>query len=313
MSIYFAPALISLLFKLFVLAYVLRGGKVSVIFLSLIVVFAIHNAIEFVGHFYLQNDESIETLFRLYYVATIYVVLYILLHSLTISKLDNNILVYSFVAISTGLASLVLFTDQVIAGLYSIGYTVSATKGGHFWTFATYILITLSGSLYASIHGYRRAESQMDSVRSLHSLMALAPLILVCALAMAFKILNIGVNATGLIPIATAIFLMIILKTESKHKLSDLRRLMPLSPERATTNNLMDLLDNYIKNSGQHNVYKELQEGIEKEIILYSIDKCEGNISNTTKMMGLKNRSTLYSMLNRLEIDVRGRKADIND
>ena len=69
----------------------------------------------------------------------------------------------------------------------------------------------------------------------------------------------------------------------------------------------MDLLDTYIQNSSlsnQSNVYKDLQAGIEKEIILYSLKTCEGNITNTAKMMGLKNRSTLYSMMNRLEMNL---------
>ena len=124
-------------------------------------------------------------------------------------------------------------------------------------------------------------------------------MILVGALAMVFKIAEIEVNATGLVPIATAVFLGIILKTESKHKLSDLRRVMPLSAERQTTHNLMDLLDSYIQNGNQSNVYKELQAGIEKEIIMYSLNKCDNNITKTAKLMGLKNRSTLYSMMNR--------------
>ena len=51
-------------------------------------------------------------------------------------------------------------------------------------------------------------------------------------------------------------------------------------------------------------VYKELQAGIEKEIINYSLEKCNNNVSATSKMMGLKNRSTLCSMMNRLGIDL---------
>jgi DNA-binding NtrC family response regulator len=79
---------------------------------------------------------------------------------------------------------------------------------------------------------------------------------------------------------------------------------MPLSPERLTSNNFMDLLDSYIQSGERGNAYKELQAGIEKEIIMYSIKKCDGNISKTTRMMGLKNRSTLYSMMTRLDMNL---------
>ena len=181
---------------------------------------------------------------------------------------------------------------------------MTAVKGSYYWLFVVFLVSTQLGSCAVIFYGYRAAKSKIDSVRCLHSLYALTPVMLAFIIGVAFKVADVGINATGLVPISTALFLWIVLKTESKHKLSDLRRVMPLSPERKVTNNLMDLLDSYIQNSGKGNVYKELQEGIEKEIIKYSLQHCEGNISNTTKMMGLKNRSTLYSMMNRLEMDL---------
>jgi DNA-binding protein Fis len=304
MSIYFVPALVALIFKLFILAYVLRGGRVSIVFLSLIIIFALHNAIEIFGYFNVQRGDLANVYFLLYYVATVYVILYMLLHGLSVSKLENKIALTAFVALSTCLSGLILFTDLIIGGQYSIGYSVTAIKGPYYWAFAAYILITLSSGFFATLLGYKNATSQIDSIRCLHSMLALAPMTLVCAIAMIFKMTDVGVNATGLIPIATTLFLIIVLKTESKHKLSDLRRVMPLSPERETSNNFMDLLDSYIQSGDRCNVYKELQAGIEKEIIMYSIKKCDGNISKTTRMMGLKNRSTLYSMMTRLDMNL---------
>jgi DNA-binding protein Fis len=304
MSIYFVPALVAALFKLFVLGYAVRSARVSIVFLSLIVVFFAHNAIEILAYFYVENVNALSTLFRLYYVATAFVVLYILLHGLSVSKLENKITTGILIGLATGLSALMLFTDIVIGGQYSIGYSMTAVKGSYYWLFVVYLVSTLLGSCAVISYGYRAAKSQIDSVRCLHSLYALAPVMLAFIIGVAFKVADVGINATGLVPISTALFLWIVLKTESKHKLSDLRRVMPLSPERKVTNNLMDLLDSYIQNSGKENVYKELQEGIEKEIIKYSVQRCEGNISNTTKMMGLKNRSTLYSMMNRLEMDL---------
>lgn len=305
MSIYFAPALIALFFKLFILAYALKGGRVSIIFLSLIVVFAVHNAIEILGYFNVQSEIAVNVFFRLYYVATSYVILYILLHGLSVSKLESTVTTCVLVTIATAVSGALLFTDLMIAGQYSIGYTMTAVKGPLFGLFALYLLFALFANVIVILYGYRTAGSKIDSVRCKHSLMALAPVILVLIVAIIFKIADIGINATGLVPIATALFLGILIKTESKHKLSDLRRLLPLSEERQATNKFMDLLDAYIQNSGNSNVYKDLQAGVEKEIILYSLNKCENNITKTAKMMGLKNRSTLYSMMNRLEMNQR--------
>lgn len=305
MSIYFAPALIALVFKLLILAYALRGGKVSILFLSLIIVFAAHNAIEVLGYFNVQSEVAVNIFFRLYYVATAYVVLYILLHGLSVSRLESTITTSILVTVCTSLSGLILFTDSIIAGQYSIGYTMTAIKGTLFWVFAAYLLTGLLSNFAIIFYGHRTAKSQLDAVRCTQSLYALAPIMLVFIAALVFKIADIGINATGLVPIATAVFLGIILNTESKHKLSDLRRLMPLSAERQTTDKFMDLLDSYIQSSDRANVYKELQAGIEKEIIMYSIKKCDGNISKTTRMMGLKNRSTLYSMMTRLDMNLK--------
>lgn len=318
MSIYFMPALVGLLFKLFVLAHVLRGGKASTLFLSLIIVFAVHNAIEILGYFNFASisnasDTTVGVFFRLYYVATVFLILYVFLHGLCVTKLENPIFTGTLIALSAGLSALVLFTDLIVAGQYLIGYSMTAVKGPIYWLFASYLLIFLFSNFAVIFYGYKTAKSEIDTVRVQHSFYALTPIMLVFIVAVIFKITDIGINATGLVPIATALFLGIILRTEDKHKLSDLRRFMPLSPERQTTTEFMRLLDQYIKNSHNENVYKDLQIGIEKEIIKYSLAKCDGNITNTAKMMGLKNRSTLYSMMNRLELDLKELKYRTSD
>ena len=304
------PALVGLLFKLFVLAHVVRGGKASTLFLSLIIVFAIHNAIEIVGYFNFTNinhanDATIGLFFRLYYVATVFVILYVFLHGLSVTKLENPVLTGILIALSTGVSALVLFTELVVAGQYLIGYSMTAIKGPAYWLFTAYLLIFLISNFGVILYGYKTNKSDIDAIRVKYSFYSLTPIMLVFIAAVLFKITGLEINATGLVPIATAIFLGIVLKTEDKHKLSDLRRFMPRSQERKTTTEFMHLLDQYIKNTNKENVYKDLQIGIEKEIIKYSLAKCDGNITNTAKMMGLKNRSTLYSMINRLELDLK--------
>ncbi len=304
MSVYLVPALASLLFKLFVLVTTARRGKVSTLFLSLICVFAIHNAVELIGYVQFMNNQSVDVMFRLYYVATIYLLMYVLLHGLAISRLDSTYTTAALIVVATGLSSSVLFTDAIIVGQYAIGYSVTALKGSHYWLFVLYVLITLSSNIAALLYRYKSADSQLESIRCLYSLFALAPIMLATLLATAFIIAtNLNVNAAGTLPVATALFLAILLKGESKHKLSDIRRFLPFSPERKITGDIMELVDAYVKADNQANAYKDLHSGIEREIIFYTLNKCNNNITKATAMMGLKNRSTLYSMMNRLDID----------
>ena len=234
--------------------------------------------------------------------------MYMLLHGLTVSRLDRFYATVLSLFIASVLALLVLFTDSIVAGNYSIGYAITATTGSHYWLFGLYLFIAFSINVAALLYRYTSAATELESVRCLYSLLALAPVMLVIAIALGLKLLGFQINAAGLGPIATALFLIIVLKGESKHKLTDIRRFLPFSPERKVSSNLMESVDRYIHSDNKANAYKTLQAEIEREIIFYTIDKCDNNISKTTEMMGLKNRSTLYSMMNRLGIDVKSLK-----
>lgn len=312
MSMYFVPALASLLFKLFVLLTALRGGKVSTLFISLIVAFACHNAIELGGYIQFLSGQSVEVFFRPYYVATIYMLMYMLLHGLAISRLENIYTTTGLVLIASTLSALVLFTDIIVAGQSSIGYSVTAIKGQYYWLFALYLLISLFASLAVLLYRYGSAASQLESTRCLYSVFALSPVMFVFLLGIVLKITDAGINIAGILPVATAIFLAIVLKGESKHQLSDVRRFLPFSPERAISNNVMTLVDEYVHSDNQTDAYKKLHIAIEKEIILYTLNKCNNNVTQTTEMMGLKNRSTLYSMMTRLGIDLQYIKNEQN-
>jgi len=303
MSMYFVPALVALLFKLFVLVTATNKGKVSTVFLSLIFVFACHNAIELMGYIQFLNGQSVEVFFRPYYVATIFLLLYVLLHGLAISRLGNIYTTTGLVLTASTLSALVLFTDIIVAGHYSIGYSVTAIKGPFYWLFALYLLVILFSNIAALLYRYKSAASQLESIRCLYSLFALSPIMLLSMVAILFKLSEMDINAAGLFPVATALFLAIVLKSESKHKLSDIRRFLPFSPEREISKKLTGLFDGYIHAGNQADAYKNLQAGIEREVIFYNLKKCNNNITQTAEIMGLKNRSTLYSMMNRLGIN----------
>ncbi len=311
MSVYFLPALASLLFKLFVLLTTFKGGRVSIVFLSLIFVFACHNLIELVGYLQFLNGEPIDTIFRLYYVATVYLVLYVLLHGLSLSGLYNLYTSSASVVVASALSAALLFSDAIVAGQYPIDYSVTAVKGPYYWLFASYLITALSINIAVLLYAYKSTGTKpnLEATRCLYSLFALAPVMFVALLTVLLKVAEININAAGLGPIATAIFLVFVLKGESQHKLSDIRRFLPYSPERKVSANLINLIDDYVYAEDKTGAYKKLQAGVEREVIFYTLEKCDHNITKASDMMGLKNRSSLYSMLNRLDIDLQQLKA----
>ena len=311
MNLLLLPALISLLLKLFILWTATKGGRVSIIFLSLIAIFALHNAVELFALSYMLFYQSshIEQILRPFYIITVFAIMYITLHALTVSEIINKTMTVCLITIATITSSLILLSDLVIAGHYSIGYSISAVKGDYYWLFAATAILGISTSVSVLAYGYRNAATQIKSIRCLYSIYALIPIFLVGLTTVMCKLLNIPFNATAIMPIASTLFLFIVIKTESKHKLSEIKRLLPMSLERKTADNFLNMLDEYVQNSNKEDVYKNLQSSIEREIICYSLEKSNNNITHTANMMGLKNRSTLYSMLNRHGIDLQKLKA----
>lgn len=305
------PASISLLLKLFIFWTVAKGGRVSIVFLSLIAIFALHNAVELLALSYtlFYENNYIEQILRPFYIITVFAVMYILLHALTVSETINKVMTASLVAIAAALSGLILFSDLVIAGHYSIGYSISAVKGDYYWLFSASAIAGTLISISVLVNGHRNASTQIKATRCLYSLYALIPIFLVASVVLTCKLLNIPLNATAIMPVATTLFLFIVIKTESKHKLSEIKRLLPMSLERKTADKFLNMLDEYVQNSNKDNVYKNLQASIEREIICYSLKKSNNNITHTANMMGLKNRSTLYSMLSRHGIDLQKLKA----
>ena len=305
MSIFFIPALISLLLKLYVLMKNVARDKISILFLSLIIVFALHNAVELFGYFSLLKNGHVPHFFRPYYVITIYLISYLLLHGLQVAGYINRLITSAVLSIATLLAGLIVFSNLIVEGHVRVSYTVTAIEGQYYSIFSAFIIISLIATTTTLIHGYKNANTSLQSQRCLYSLYALAPIILAFTIAIIGKITQINLTAAGIVPIATTLFLLIILKTESQHQLSDIRKFLPLSLEKKTSNNFMSILDHYMSHQNEENIFKTIQSNVEKEIISYSLEKCDYNVAKTTKMMGLKNRSTLYSMIKRHDINLK--------
>ena len=305
MNFYFLPALIGLALKLTIVLYVLSGKKVSTVFLSLLLVFACHNAIELIGFFKIFQDVSVAAHFRAYYVATLAMLMCVNLQAYSIAGITNRALIASVVGVSVMLAIAILFTDFVVAGAFQTTFTMSAVEGPWYFLFGSYLVATFASVIWVLVHTYQYPNNTADGQKALYTLFALLPLVLVFLAALALKSMGYGGAAAGALPVATTLFLIIMLKTESRHHLTDLRRFLPFSAERNASAEFLRLMDTYSQNLGDADSFSELRNGIERQAVLYTLEKSGNNITKAAEMMGLQNRSTLYSMMKRLEISPR--------
>jgi len=303
MSVYYLPALVGLIFKFVILGYALKDQNVSRTLVALIFIFAWHNSIELMGYLKFLDDQSVANLFRIYYAVTILGLMAIAIHSLVVSKIYTKGLFTGLIVLALPLILAVLLSDIIVAGNISIGYSVAAIKGQYYSVFSFYTLVCIVLTVSVLVRGYIKSKNHLDSIACLYSLFALAPLLIVGIVVLALKTLDININSAGIVPITTTLFLYIILKSESQHNFTDIRRFLPFSDERKTAIELLELTDIYSRKAYENESYNEFRNGMETRIILYTLNKCKGNITEASKMMGLQNRSTLYSMMNRLGIN----------
>lgn len=303
MSYYMAPALLGLALKLLILVYALKSRRSDALLISLILVFALHNSIELFGYALLIDGQTVSMLFRSYYVVTIFGLLFICNHAFNTSKLSLPGANYTLTACALVIGAGIVLSDSIVAGHYSIGYAISAIKGEYYAAFALFCMAALLVAIGSLLLGLRKAINELEANRCIYSLVALAPFALISPIILTFKIFGVDINAAGLTPLATTFFVYVMLKGESDHKLTDIRRFLPFSVERRSAARFLELTDAYAQKVNKTNAFAELRDGIERQAIVYTIEKCDGNISETARMMGLQNRSTLYSMMKRLKID----------
>jgi len=301
LRIYMLPAVLALLIKVVVLFLSHKSSKTSKIFFTMVMIFACHNVAELLGYVEFIQGMQLESLIRWYYVMSVCGLAAMLIYSIEICKLYSNPrnLNLAIVSLVTIVSLIVLFTDMIVAGSIPIGYSVTAEKGQYYWIFQLTSLTTYVGLLWNLIRGYSRAEDHITEIRCSYTLFALAPIMLVSLTLLGLMAVGITLNAALLMPIASSLFLIITLKAESKHGLTDVRRHIPYSLERKTSNEIMDIFSKYAQDEIN---YRDSMAELEKLLVTHKHDKHGGNVSTTAASMDIP-RSSLYSIFRRLEID----------
>jgi len=298
MSYLFMPAVIALLIKLLILVTASNRSQPSTLFLPLVCVLACHNLCEVLGFFEFAKNGSLSFLLNVYYMITISVVLIIYFYAIEVSRSTKNIGKYIAFSGTGVLAVLILFTDAVIAGDKSIGYIITAIQGEYYFLFQLFVLIMIAVIIRELVNGYRYADNHNAQIQCVVSIIAFAPVIIVGFIAMASLYFGFNLSGAVLFPIATTLFLLIMLMNESKHNLTDVRRFVPFSSESNAANDIITIFDRYAYDDID---YREAIGDIEKLMVTYKYQKNGGNVSTTAKLMGMP-RSSLYSIFNRLSI-----------
>lgn len=295
MMTYILPALVALLLKIYVVA-IAQARKTRGVFLYMVLVFALHNFIEVVAYGMFAADNMPELMLRLYYISVLLMLWVMSKYSLKISRSNTfrgAFFLVTGMLIVGGLTS--LFTDLIIAGVQEIAYSATAIRGKYYWLFTSLVLIGLAIVVVTLVHGYRTANEHLTQVQCLYFLAAITPFVLLGFFLVPAMFAGYKVNAAGLLPLCTTLFLLITLKGEAKHGLTDLRRFMPFSRERKTTVQVQEQISRFSMDTIS---FKELITNLEKIALKHKLDQADDSVSEAARLLKMK-RTTLYSILER--------------
>ncbi|MFT6046976.1 MAG: hypothetical protein ACI9WC_002687 [Arenicella sp.] len=302
-SIYILPALLALMVKLFLLFFARNGRSRSSIVFTLLLLFACHNLTEVLAYIeYFKGDYSMHVL-RWYYVMTLCGGAATLVYAFQISNLLSSFRGVSLaaVALSICLSLFILLTDSVVSGATSIGYALTAEQGPQYWLFQLLflgMLFLISGVL---IRGYLTTKDHVTEIQCGYTLLGLLPIVIVAISVVALMTFGMQLNAAGIIPVCTTFFVLIIIKGELTHKLTDVRRHIPFSLERRTSGEIMDIFSRYAQDEVN---YRDGMAELEKLLVVHKHSKNRGNVTRTAASMAIP-RSSLYSIFRRLGIEVK--------
>ena len=295
MSFFVVTALIALLFKLYILLLV-RVSKSSGLFFGMILIFALHNLVEVIGYIQFSSGTISEILLRLYYAITFCLLSYMCIYAIKVSHLKQlKPLIIPLCGWVVAASLAVFFTDYLITGIQTIGYSVTAGKGLYYPVFSVTALICLIFVVYTLIYGYRNPASPKVQIQCLYTLFAMSPVVVVGFVVIPLMSFGVEINASGILPVCTTLFLLITLQSESKHRFTDIRRFLPFSRERRTALEVQSIISSY---SMDEISYKQLSTEFEKIVIKHKLEQAGESVGAAAKLMKMK-RSTLYSMLER--------------
>jgi len=235
------PSLVALVFKAVLLAYALRFPAKSAttrLYLVLLVLFSLHNVVEFAGfnHFARYGlDDTIVRFGYSYFVLGI-VFFAIILHLSLRLSLDNwsrlKLYVPLFYAPALPLGYLLLFTNQLVSGFRLFdGYTILRIPGPLYFLFETYALLYLSAAVAYLIYGARRARpAAMCRTRNRLWLLALLPFVLVNIYLIVANHFGLAkISSTVTLPLVITFFLVVTTYATHQYRLFDIEFFIPWS------------------------------------------------------------------------------------
>ena len=277
----YGPAVFALLYKFYLLYWgrkALTTNRSSRTLLGLLIVMTICNAIEIIGYQYYDNPEAAELFLRVYYVSLVMMFAFLLqLAALSVFRNLNSQVDWLNFSLATLICFLLLFTNLLVAGAQSNGYSVTRVSGVAYWVVPSYAIATLLTSLGLIVSGYLKTNLPALRVQFLYLFLAIVSLIIPVFFAIAAMALGYAINAAFILPIGITFFLGFLTHAIQHDKLFDIRFWLPFTTRnklrKAIKEELMVYRDGWTMSA------KERKQNHEKVFILKMILDYQGSFS----------------------------------
>ena len=302
-KLYAIPIILALLIKVGLMIFAKRKGIKSEYLFGLIIVFVFQNIAEL--SLFIEYDFGNSGYFftRAYYVAASVTSIFACYYAFEIERNNQlSTLLHYILLPAFGLLILtVMATDYIIVGSTPISYGITAVKGKAYWCFQIMVLAVVFFVGYILVSGYRRELNQVAQLRCAYGLLAFLPVIVTVLFVLALMAIGYKFNAMAVYPISTTAFIFILVLSERKHRLTDVRQYIPNSLESGLSSKTRDAISLYSQEKLSH---KELISALNKADVDYKLRKLKGNVAHTAVSMK-EPRSSLYFLINEHGLDLK--------
>lgn len=303
MNLIVFPAIFALIVNFAVLWAANRSVEKTSGFIPLVLSFSALNVCEILGAYSGWSPAGLEFLVRCYYCCAVVSLSSVTLYAAEISRYQTTILNWSIGVLAATISFAILFSDLILTGIHSIGYSVSADRGLAYIAFQLLSLGLLISVGVMLTLGYRNAVTHEQQIKCSGTAMAIMPSIIASLSLLILMWFGVKINAVVVLPLSMMAFILITLASEERHKLTDIRRFIPGSAERRTSREVMEICSNYARDEVS---YRDAISEIERVLVVHKYQKNHKNASATAELMGMP-RSSLYSIFNRLKIESKSR------
>ncbi|NKB78176.1 MAG: hypothetical protein GKR96_14370 [Gammaproteobacteria bacterium] len=288
----YIPVVAALIIKLCLL-HRYRGSwttsGVSKTFLCLLAVQMVASVLEVASLYYGASSTlpAFSVLFlKVYYVTLFWLLAFLLQISMLIvyGELNKKVGLIAYV-VATMMTAVMLFTDGIVIGAQSIGYTVTRIPGDYYWAIPVYGVVLSSLAIGVCIYGYRVLENHFERLRCMYLLVAVCSLTAPILFAVVSMVMGYQTNAAIILPIGITLFLITLGYALSSETLYDIRMWIPFT--QAFRLDMARHSEFFLRYDGSEMLAKEKRARHEKRYLIRALAMSDGNQKKAAKRLGI--------------------------